>query len=140
MTTSSSIVPASHEDLLSRPLFCHLGTIRTDGSPQVNPMWFGWEDAELSFTTSTDRVKFANVQRDARVSVSIADPERPYRYLELRGRVVRIEPDRDAMFFSRLAARYGRELNGQLPPDVRTRVRLVVRPAAASYQPRCQVT
>ncbi|MFJ3870226.1 PPOX class F420-dependent oxidoreductase [Streptomyces sp. NPDC090082] len=128
------VVPASHEDLLTRPLFCHLGTLRADGAPQVNPMWVLWEDGELSFSTSTTRVKYANVRRDDRVSVSVNDPERPYRYLEVRGRVLRVEPDPEGVFFRRLADRYGRELGGALPPDVLTRVRLVVRPETA----RCQ--
>ncbi|WP_318207901.1 PPOX class F420-dependent oxidoreductase [Streptomyces sp. SJL17-1] len=129
-----SVVPGSHEDLLTRALYCHVGTLRADGAPQVNPMWVLWEDGELSFTTSTARVKYANIQRDARVSVSINDPEQPYRYLEVRGRVDRVVPDAEGEFFQRLAARYGRELGGQLPPDVLTRVRLVVRPEAVSCQ------
>ncbi|MFJ4920163.1 pyridoxamine 5'-phosphate oxidase family protein [Streptomyces sp. NPDC088725] len=36
-----SLIPDSHKDLLERPLFGHLATIRAaDGGPQVNPMWF----------------------------------------------------------------------------------------------------
>jgi hypothetical protein len=31
--------------------------------------------------------KDKNLQRDGRVSLSIADPDNPYRYLEVRGRV-----------------------------------------------------
>ncbi|MEU3724550.1 PPOX class F420-dependent oxidoreductase [Streptomyces sp. NPDC031705] len=128
------VVPSSHEDLLRRPLFCHLATLRADGAPQVNPMWMLWENAELSFTTTTTRVKYTNVQRDARISVSINDPEQPYRYLEVRGRVHRILPDGEGEFFRRLAARYGLALDGRLPPDVHTRVRLIIRPETA----RCQ--
>ncbi|MGH3863047.1 PPOX class F420-dependent oxidoreductase [Actinokineospora sp.] len=119
---------------MTRPLFCHVGSIRADGAPQVNPMWMLWEDGELSFTTSTGRVKYANIQRDSRVSVSVNDPELPYRFLEIRGHVRRIVPDGDGEFFRRLAARYGRELGGGLPPDVRTRVRLIVRPEVARHQ------
>jgi hypothetical protein len=33
-----SVIPDSHRDLLERPLFAHLATIRPDGKPQVNPM------------------------------------------------------------------------------------------------------
>ncbi|MFG2651213.1 PPOX class F420-dependent oxidoreductase [Streptomyces sp. NPDC048436] len=131
---SREVVPSSHADLLARPLFCHLGTLRADGSPQVNPMWMLWEHGELSFTTSTTRVKYSNVQRDGRVSVSINDPEQPYRFLEIRGRVHRIVPDAEGVFFQRLAARYGRELGGQLPPDVHTRVRLIIRPEVVRSQ------
>jgi len=37
--------PETHRDLLQRPVFAHLATVRSDGAPQVNPMWFLW-DAE----------------------------------------------------------------------------------------------
>jgi predicted pyridoxine 5'-phosphate oxidase superfamily flavin-nucleotide-binding protein len=38
-----SVIPDSHRDLLERPLYAHLATVRPDGKPQVNPMWFGWD-------------------------------------------------------------------------------------------------
>ncbi|MEU6003485.1 hypothetical protein ABZ837_37465 [Streptomyces sp. NPDC047197] len=39
------------------------------------------------------------------VPVSVNDPEQPYRFLEIHGRVHRIVPDTEGMFFQRLAAR-----------------------------------
>jgi len=36
-------LPESHADLLERPLFAHLATIRPDGSPQISVMWFAWD-------------------------------------------------------------------------------------------------
>ena len=35
-------IPEGYESLLERPLFGHLATVRPDGSPQVNAMWFDW--------------------------------------------------------------------------------------------------
>ena len=46
-TRESPPVPASHADLLERPPFAHLGTVRPDGQPQVNPMWFEWDGSRL---------------------------------------------------------------------------------------------
>lgn len=128
-----SPVPDTHLDLLERPLFCHLATLRPDGSPQANPMWSVWDGTHLRFTTTSTRQKHRNVTADPRVSISITDPDRPYRYLELRGRVTAIEPDPTGAFFTELATRYGRDLGGP-PADAADRVVLVVTPESASSQ------
>lgn len=127
------MIPDSHADLLTRPLFAHLATVRPDGMPQVNPMWFSWDGAHLRFTNTTTRRKHRNVTGDPRVAVSINDPDQPYRYLEIRGRVERIEPDPGAAFFAELAQRYSLPMDGP-PGDAADRVVFVVRPEAVSYQ------
>ena len=127
------MIPDSHRDLLERPLFAHLATIRPDGMPQVNPMWFSWDGTFLRFTNTTRRRKFRNVTAEPRVAVSINDPDAPYRYLEVRGRVERIEPDPTGAFFLELAERYGLDMDGP-PPDAADRVVLVVEPEATSQQ------
>ncbi|MGH3433706.1 MAG: PPOX class F420-dependent oxidoreductase [Thermocrispum sp.] len=126
-------IPDSHADLLERPLFAHLGTVRPDGTPQVNPMWFSWDGRFLYFSNSTTRYKYRNVTANPAVSVSINDPDQPYRYLEVRGVVERIDPDTEATVFGDLARRYGVRFDGP-PGDAEHRVVYVVRPTGASYQ------
>ena len=92
-------VPAGYADLLERPLYGHLATTRPDGSVQVSPMWFDWDGELLRFAHTAKRQKYRNVQRNPRVAMSISDPDNPYRYLEVRGDVERIEPDKAAGFF-----------------------------------------
>jgi PPOX class probable F420-dependent enzyme len=128
----TSLVPGSHEDLLERPLFAHVATMRPDGRIQANPMWYAWDGRYLRLTTSTARQKFRNVRADPRLTLSVHDPERPYRYLELRGEVVAVEPDPEGEFFDSLAERYGLRL-AELA-DRPLRVVLVVEPAQCSYQ------
>jgi PPOX class probable F420-dependent enzyme len=127
------MIPDSHRDLLERPLFAHLATIRPDGRPQVNPMWFSWDGENLFFTNTKTRYKYRNVTAHPEVAVSINDPEQPYRYLEVRGTVERIDPDSSGEFFLKLADRYGMKLDGP-PPDAEHRVVYVVRPTATSQQ------
>lgn len=128
-----SVFPASHADLLERPVFCHLATIRADGTPHVNPMWFLWDGEHLSFTTTTNRAKYKELSARPNAAVSINDPEAPYRYLELRGTVDRIEPDPEGEFFAVLAKRYSLPLEGTVG-DAARRVRVYLRPAYASFQ------
>jgi PPOX class probable F420-dependent enzyme len=128
-----TVIPESHADLLDRPLIAHLGTTRPDNTPQVNPMWFGWDGELIRFTNTTTRQKFRNVESNPHVSISIVDPEQPYRYLEVRGTVVRIEPDPEGRFFLELAGRYNSGMT-EPPPDAPNRVILVVEPTGSSKQ------
>ena len=128
-----SVIPASHEDLLTRPLFAHLATTRPDGTPQVNPMWFSWDGTHLRFTNTTTRRKYRNVTLHPEVALSINDPDLPYRYLEVRGSVVEIEPDPTAAFFTDLAQRYNMAFGGP-PGDAPDRVILVIEPHHVSFQ------
>jgi PPOX class probable F420-dependent enzyme len=132
-STTTPVVPASHEDLLARPLFAHLATIGPDGSPQVNPVWTIWDGEYLRFTTTTDRRKYLNTVENPRVSLSINDPDQPYRYLEVRGVVERAEPDPSGDFFDTLAVRYGLEYERPVG-DRERRVTLVVRPLRVTSQ------
>ena len=127
------MIPASHEDLLTRPLFAHLATIGQDGVPNVNPVWTVWDGEFLRFTTTTDRQKCRNVMENPHVAVSINDPEKPYRYVEIRGVVERVEPDPSGDFFDVLATRYGLEYQRPVG-DAERRVVIVVRPTRTTQQ------
>lgn len=124
-------IPEDHRDLLERPLFAHLATMRPDGQPQVNPMWFSWDGEYLRFTNTKVRQKYRNIAENPRVAVSITDPDNEYRYLEVRGTVVRVEDDPEGAFFTELAHRYGAGFDAP-PEDARHRVVFVVKPAAIS--------
>jgi PPOX class probable F420-dependent enzyme len=127
------VVPESHADLLRRPLFVHLATLGPGGTPHVNPVWTLWDGRHLRFTTTTDRRKCRNAQADPRVSVSVNDPEQPYRYLEVRGVIERVEPDPTGEFFDVLARRYGLDHPSPVA-DAPRRVILVMRPEHATWQ------
>ena len=121
----SSAVPESHRDLLDRPLFAHLATVRPDGAPQSNVMWFVWDGEHVKFTHTSARQKFKNIQHEPRVAFSIHDPDNPYRFIEVRGDVVSIEPDPGAAFYKSLQTRYGERYEVK---DADVRVILTVAP------------
>jgi PPOX class probable F420-dependent enzyme len=83
-------IPEKVLDLFKKQAFANLGTIMSDGSPQVTPVWVDYDGKYVRFNSAVGRVKDRNVRRDPRVSLSILDPENPYRYLAIRGRVVEI--------------------------------------------------
>jgi PPOX class probable F420-dependent enzyme len=80
-------IPDSHKDLFSKKAFAHLATLMADGKPQVTPVWVDYDGKYVLINTAEGRQKDKNMQRDARVSLAISDPDNPYRYLEVRGRV-----------------------------------------------------
>jgi PPOX class probable F420-dependent enzyme len=83
-------VPDKYADLFKKKAFANLGTLMRDGSPQVTPVWFDYDGKHVRVNSALGRVKDKNIRRDPRVSLSIQDPENPYRYLEVRGKVVDI--------------------------------------------------
>jgi PPOX class probable F420-dependent enzyme len=129
-------VPASHQDLVDRPLIAHFATIRSDGSVQSNPMWFGWDGSRIRLTHTRTRQKFRNVRSEPRVALSIVDPDDSQRYLEIRGVVESIDDDTGAPFYRTLQERYG--MGGGPIRDADVRVILVIRPTvilARSFGP-----
>jgi PPOX class probable F420-dependent enzyme len=64
-----------------------------DGAPQVTPVWVDLSDGCIRVNTAEGRVKTKNMRRDPRVSLSVSDPDDPYHYVTVRGRVVDITED-----------------------------------------------
>ncbi|GAA2116203.1 PPOX class F420-dependent oxidoreductase [Kitasatospora saccharophila] len=126
-------IPDSHLDLLERPLFGHLATIRPDGTPQVNPVWFRWDGERLWFTTETARYKYRNLAANPNAALSVNDPDQPYRYLEVRGTVDTFVPDTSTDGFFELAARYGMDFERPIP-DAPRRVMVGLLPHRVTFQ------
>ena len=95
-------------DLLAsdRKALANLGTVMADGSPQVTPVWFDYDGKVIGVNSAKGRVKDLNMRRDPHVALSIVDPENPYRYLALRGRVVEITETGADDHIDRLAKKY----------------------------------
>lgn len=124
MTAADAIVPAEYRRLLEEPNYGHLGTIRPNDTVQVNPMWFEFDGQNVRFTHTTYRQKFRNLQHNDSFSLSIIDPQNPFHYLEVAGRITEVVPDPEGAFYVRLQNRYGND--SQTPPrDKADRVILV---------------
>jgi PPOX class probable F420-dependent enzyme len=122
----TAAIPDEYRDLVERPLFAALGTVRPDNTPQVNAMWFDTEGEFVTFTHTTYRAKYRNLQQNPAMSLLIVDPDNPQRYLELRGRLAKIQPDATGSYYVHLGRRYGNP-DQQPPPDAKDRVILYMR-------------
>ena len=102
----SQVIPEKYRDLFNKKAFASLGTLMPDGSPQVTPVWCDVEGDLVIINSAKGRQKDRNLRRDPRVSLAIIDPDNPYRYLELRGRVVEITEQGAAAHIDKMAKKY----------------------------------
>jgi PPOX class probable F420-dependent enzyme len=80
-------IPASHLELLTRPICGVLTTMGGDGQPQSSLVWVDVDPdgACAQVNTTLERQKGRNLVANPRVSLLIVDPDNPGRYLQLRG-------------------------------------------------------
>jgi PPOX class probable F420-dependent enzyme len=100
-------IPAAYLDLLrDKKALASLATVLKDGSPQVTPVWFDYTNGHIRVNTAKGRVKARTLQEGARVAMAILDPDNPYRYLQIRGRVVRATEEGASAHIDSLAKKY----------------------------------
>jgi PPOX class probable F420-dependent enzyme len=80
-------VPASHLDLLTRPICGVLTTMGPDGQPQSSLVWVDHDGACARFNTTLERQKGRNLVRDPKASLLIVDPDDTGRFMQIRGDV-----------------------------------------------------
>jgi PPOX class probable F420-dependent enzyme len=97
-------------------------------------MWVDADDDHILINTETGRQKFTNVQRDPRVCVAVYDASNPYRYSEIRGRVVGTVTGAEAReHIDRLSEKY---MGGPYANPIKTeRVILQIEPERVRSQP-----
>jgi PPOX class probable F420-dependent enzyme len=101
-----NVIPEKFRDLFHKKAFASLGTLMPNGSPQVTPVWCDFDGEHVIFNSSKGRQKDKNVRRDPRVALAIIDPDNPYRYLEIRGKVVEITEEGADKNIDKLAKKY----------------------------------
>ena len=81
------------EEFLAAPRIAHFITLRPDGSPHVAPVWYEYVDGDFIVWTSRQFRKVKNIEGDARVALSIASEDQPYRYVVAEGEVTVSDAD-----------------------------------------------
>ncbi len=102
----AEVIPDKYLDLFEKKAFAHLATVMPDGQPQVTPVWCDYDGQHVIVNSARGRQKDRNMERDPRVSLEILDPDNPYRYLEIRGRVVEITEEGAAAHIDKMAKKY----------------------------------
>jgi len=104
----ATTIPASHADLLqtTKPAFAQLATVNPDGTPQVTPVWVDYDGTHVLVNTARGRVKTKNLERNPRVALAISDPENPFRYVGIQGRVVEMTEKGGDAHIDKMAKKY----------------------------------
>ncbi|MEQ4714847.1 MULTISPECIES: PPOX class F420-dependent oxidoreductase [unclassified Nonomuraea] len=91
--------------LLDAPNYATVTSINPDGGPQSTVVWVRTDGDDVLFSTVKGRRKPRNWERDPRASLLVIDPDNPYRYVELRGRVT-MTPDPEGALIQELSQKY----------------------------------
>lgn len=122
-------IPPSHEDILRKRAFAQVATADKDGIPQVTPVWVDSEDGYILINTAKGRKKDRNLRQNPNVAISIQDPDDPYRYVGIQGRVVEITEEGADEGIHALSQKYwGRDFD---IPDGQVRVIYRIAPIRA---------
>ena len=70
------------DGFLTEERTCRVATVGGDGAPHVTPLWFVWDGDALWLTSIVRSQRWADLERDGRVSVVI---DAGTDYMELRG-------------------------------------------------------
>ena len=99
-------IPEKYRDLFEKKAFANLATVMPDGTPQVTPVWVDFDGNHVLVNSARGRQKDKNMERNPSVSLSIMDPDNPYRYLEVRGRVDEITEEGAEDHIDKMAKKY----------------------------------
>lgn len=107
----------------AEPNLVIVGTVRSNGSVQMNPLWSELREGAFWLNSGPRRGWLAHIQRDERVTLLLLDPKGHHRWAQIQGRAVSFSTEGGPEHFERLALRYtGRAYRH--PGQVRTIVRV----------------
>jgi PPOX class probable F420-dependent enzyme len=101
----TSTLSTKAKTLVDRPIIASVATVDAEGRPQLTPVWIDHDGNDLLFNTARGRAKYANLEKNPHVAVSVVDPDDPYNVVVVRGQVESTEEGADAHIDS-LAKKY----------------------------------
>jgi PPOX class probable F420-dependent enzyme len=96
----------NYRDIFDKKSFAHIATVGKDGTPQITPVWLDFDNGLIRFNTARGRVKERNLRANPKVALSIQDPDNPYRYVQIRGRVAEMTEQGADAHIDALAKKY----------------------------------
>ncbi len=101
-------IPESHSDLIGdeSTAYAYLATIMQDGTPQLTPVWFNTDVEYILINSAKGRVKDKNMRSRPQVALVIHDPNNPYRYVQVRGKIAEISGEGARQHINDLALKY----------------------------------
>ncbi|MCB0086215.1 MAG: PPOX class F420-dependent oxidoreductase [Caldilineaceae bacterium] len=111
-------IPSSHADIFEKRSFAHVATI-DDDKPQVTPVWVEYADGYVVINSAKGRKKDRNMRDNGVVAVSVQDPDNPYRYVGVQGKVTDITEENAYDHINKLSHKYTGNDYPKNPGEVR---------------------
>lgn len=96
----------SHKNFFEKPIVANLATLMPDGRPQVNPVWCDYDGTYVRVNTGQGRQKDKNLRDRTFATLLLVDPQNPFSWIEVRGRVAEINTEEADAHIDRLAKKY----------------------------------
>jgi PPOX class probable F420-dependent enzyme len=113
-------------ELLRAKNFCHVSTLREDGSIHTVPIWVDVDGDEVVLNTAEGRAWPENLRRTGQTTLTIINMENPYEYLTLTGHIAADTQEGAAEHIDAMAKKYLDQDSYPFhqPGDVRTIFRI----------------
>ena len=125
-------IPENAREILTKKALAHVATLNDDGSPQVTPVWISTENGDVAINSAEGRLKPENLRRDARVSISVTDPDDDYKPVLIQGRAKEITHEGADEHINALARKYLGEDEYPFRQPGEQRVKIVIEPEKVS--------
>lgn len=127
-------IPDRAREILQAPNFCHITTLRKDGTPAGVVVWAHPEGDTIVLNSAEGRAWPTNVQRDPRIALTVANAENPYEFVSVQGRVVEVTPEGADEHIDALAKKYMDADSYPFRQEGEVRLRIVVEPDKVTVQ------
>jgi len=134
-TVSDSFTPAARA-LFAKNVLAHIASLDGDGYPHVTPVWVELDGDDIVINTALGRAKARNLANDARVAVSIVDPDDNHGVIAVRGTVTGFTTIGADEVIDRLAKKYTGEDSYPFRREGEVRVTVRITPERISMQPK----
>jgi PPOX class probable F420-dependent enzyme len=103
-----------------------LGTVRSDGSAQLNPVWFEYDDGYFWINGGPNRAWLRHIRRHPKqlVTLLLIDPGNMWRWAQVQGRVVEVSDQGAWEHIDHLSRRYLGRAYMRRPGDERLKVKI----------------
>jgi PPOX class probable F420-dependent enzyme len=93
-------------ELLQGTNFCHVATLREDGTIHNVPVWVDVDGDTVVLNSAEGRAWPANARRTGKATLTVANMENPYEYVSITGHVAEDTHDGADEHIDKLAQKY----------------------------------
>ncbi|MEI8127082.1 MAG: PPOX class F420-dependent oxidoreductase [Actinomycetota bacterium] len=122
-------------EIFAKQVLLHVASLGPEGEPHVTPVWTELDGDHVVINTALGRAKARNLASDARVALSLTDPDNAYTVIAIRGTVIGFTTEGSDAVIDRLAKKYLDADSYPFRREGEIRVTVTIRTDRISQQP-----